>query len=103
MSRLKMALIPLFANPKSRNNFGTDVDLTKYKIGLGSFFFQSQSEGGGKIKSPVLDLKLDNRKKLIDKVVGLRPETNTPIANAYAEAGAYMLGTRTYKLENETR
>lgn len=103
MSRLKMALIPLFANPKSRNNFGTDVDLTKYKIGLGSFFFQSQSEGGGKIESPVLDLKLDNRKKLIDKVVGLRPETNTPIANAYAEAGAYMLGTRTYNLENETR
>ncbi|PAT64576.1 hypothetical protein CIK80_05735 [Psychrobacter sp. JB193] len=103
MSRLKMALIPLFANPKSTNGFGTDVDLTKYKIGLGSFFFQSQSEGGGKIESPVLDLKLDNRKKLIDKVVGLRPETNTPIANAYAEAGAYMLGTRTYKVENETR
>ena len=103
MSRLKMALIPLFANPKSTNGFGTDVDLTKYKIGLGSFFFQSQSEGGGKIESPVLDLKLDNRKKLIDKVVGLRPETNTPIANAYAEAGAYMLGTRTYNSENETR
>lgn len=103
MSRLKMALIPLFANPKSATGFGTDIDLAKYKIGLGSFFFQSQSEGGGKIESPVLDLTLDNRKKLIDKIVGLRPETNTPIANAYAEAGAYMLGTRTYSLENETR
>lgn len=103
MSRLKMALIPLFANPKSTNGFGTDIDLAKYKIGLGSFFFQSQSEGGGKIEAPVLDLTLANRQKIIDTVIGLNPETNTPIANAYAEAGAYMLGTRTYNLENETR
>lgn len=103
MSRLKMALIPMFANPRSDQAFGKDIDLAKYKIGLGSFFFQSNSEGGGKIEAPVLDLKLDNRKKLIEKVIGLSPETNTPIANAYAEAGAYMLGTRTYNLENETR
>ena len=103
MSRLKMALIPLFANPKSTNGFGADVDLNKYKIGLGSFFFQSSSEGGGKIEAPALDLTLVNRKKLINAVIALSPETNTPIANAYAEAGAYMLGTRTYKVENETR
>mgnify|MGYP003649547228 CR=1 FL=1 len=103
MSRLKMALIPMFANPKSDQAFGKDVDLSKYKIGLGSFFFQSSNEGGGKIDAPVLDLTLANRKKLINAVIALSPETNTPIANAYAEAGSYMLGTRTYSLENETR
>lgn len=103
MSRLKMALIPMFANPRSDQAFGKDVDLNKYKIGLGSFFFQSSSEGGGKIEAPVLDLKLANRQKIINTIIGLKPETNTPIANAYAEAGAYMLGTRTYKIDNETR
>ncbi len=103
MSRLKMALIPLFANPKSTSGFGIDVDLKKYKIGLGSFFYQSQSEGGGRIQEPVLDLTLNNRKKLISTIIGLNPETNTPIANAYAEAGAYMLGTNTQIVENETR
>lgn len=103
ISRLKMALIPMFANPKSDQAFGKDVDLSKYKIGLGSFFFQSSNEGGGKIEAPVLDLTLANRQKIIDTIIGLNPETNTPIANAYAEAGAYMLGTRTYSLENEAR
>ena len=103
MSRLKMALIPLFANPKSTTGFGTDVDLNKYKIGLGSFFYQSSSEGGGKIEAPVLNLTSNNRKTLISTIIGLNPETNTPIANAYAEAGAYMLGTNTKTSLYETR
>lgn len=94
MSRLKMALIPMFANPRSDQAFGKDIDLAKYKIGLGSFFFRTSAKGGGKIEAPTLDLTLANRQKLINTVIGLKPETNTPIANAYAEAGAYMLGTR---------
>ena len=94
ISRLKMALIPMFANPRSDQAFGKDIDLAKYKIGLGSFFFRTSAKGGGKIEAPVLDLTLANRQKLISTVIGLKPETNTPIANAYAEAGAYMLGTR---------
>lgn len=96
MSRLKMALIPMFANPKSDQAFGKDIDLSKYKIGLGDFFFRTSSKGGGKIETPVVDLTLANRKKLVNTIVALKPETNTPIANAYAEAGAYMLGTRAY-------
>ncbi|WP_367104502.1 hypothetical protein [uncultured Psychrobacter sp.] len=103
MSRLKMALIPMFANPKSDQAFGKDVDLNKYRIGLGSFFFRSTNEGGGKIESPVVNLTLANRKALINKIVGLQAETNTPIANAYAEAGAYMLGTNTTRSVYETR
>lgn len=90
MSRLKRALIPMFANPKGDKGFGADVDLTKYKIGLGRFL-----GSGGKIDSSVAPLTLEHRKLLIDKIIALQPETATPIANAYAEAGAYMLGTKT--------
>ncbi|ERL55322.1 pilus assembly protein [Psychrobacter aquaticus] len=96
ISRLKMALMPMFANPKSDQGFGSDADISKYKIGLGSFFFRSSDEGGGKIDSPAVALTLDNRQVFLDKIIALRPETNTPLANAYAEAGAYMLGTKTY-------
>ncbi|WP_201584217.1 hypothetical protein [Psychrobacter sp. HII-4] len=90
MSRLKRALIPLLANPKSDQGFGADVDLTKYKIGVGSFL-----GNGGKIDAQITDLTLANRRVLINKIIALEPTTTTPIANAYAEAGAYMLGTRT--------
>ena len=103
MSRLKMALVPMFANPKSDQAFGKDVDISKYKIGLGTFFLKTFTEGGGKIEEPVGELTLNNRKKLIEKVIALQSETNTPTAHAYAEAGAYMLGTRTHKIVNETR
>lgn len=91
MSRLKQALIPMFANPKSNDvGFGEEVDLRKYKIGLGSFLGD-----GGRIDSNIAALTLEHRKALIDKVIALEPRTSTPIANAYAEAGAYMLGTKT--------
>lgn len=100
MSRLKMALIPLFAHPKSTAAFGKDVDLEKYRIGLGNFRYKqggwfSNEENGGKIVSPILDLTFENRKLLIKEIIKMKPETNTPIANAYTEAGAYMLGNKT--------
>nr|WP_201548508.1 PilC/PilY family type IV pilus protein [Psychrobacter sp. Pi2-1] len=94
ISRLKMALIPMFANPKSDEGFGAETNLDKYMIGFGSFFGDSR-EGGGKIDAPAMPLTLANRKELLGKLVNLKPETFTPIANAYAEAGAYMLGTNT--------
>ena len=71
MSRLKMALIPLLANPKSAQGFGTDVDLTKYKIGLGSFL-----GSGGNIDAQIADLTFENRKILINFVsIRLRRDT----------------------------
>lgn len=102
MSRLKMALMPMFANPKSDQAFGSAADLSKYKIGLGSFYYVSE-KNGGKIIDPVLDLTLENRKKLLSTVKSLSASTNTPTADAYAEAGAYMLGTNTGKTVYETR
>lgn len=107
MSRLKMALIPMFANPKSDQAFGKDVDLSKYKIGLGNFYYnyidRYNQENGGRIVSPTTDLTLENRKRLIQEVINMSPSTNTPIADAYAEAGAYMLGASTQKSIYETR
>lgn len=102
MSRLKMALMPMFANPRSPEAFGSAVDLSKYRIGLGSFYINS-GKNGGKIINPVLDLTLENRKKLLETVKVLSASTNTPTADAYAEAGAYMLGTSTQKTVYETR
>ena len=46
MSRLKMALMPMFANPRSDDAFGKNVELSKYKIGLGSFYIDSGKNGG---------------------------------------------------------
>lgn len=102
MSRLKMALMPMFANPKSDQAFGSAADLSKYKIGLGSFYYVSE-KNGGKIIDPVSDLTLENRKKLLETVKSLSASTNTPTADAYAEAGAYMLGTSTATKVYETR
>ena len=107
MSRLKMALMPMFANPKSDQAFGKDADLSKYKIGLGSFYREYDNnqrswQDGGKITNPVVNLTIDNRKKILEVVRSLSASTNTPTANAYAEAGAYMLGTNTQKTETET-
>ncbi|KRG35905.1 hypothetical protein [Psychrobacter sp. P11G3] len=102
MSRLKRALIPLLANPKDEEKgFGPNVELDKYRIGLGSFF-GGYGNGGGLINAPIADLTLDNRKLLLDVIKDLEPTAYTPIANAYAEAGAYMLGTNTQTTETET-
>src|SRR5699024_5511683 len=69
ISRLKMALITMFANPKSNEvGFGEEVDLNKYKIGLGSFL-----GSGGRIDSNIAALRLEHRKALIDKVIALEP------------------------------
>lgn len=95
LSRLKMALMPLFGDPKTA--FDGD-DFSIYKIGLGQFFYEVV--GGGKITHPATDLSLDNRKKMLDIVANMRAEANTPTAHAYAEAGAYMLGTSTGSSSN---
>lgn len=104
ISRLKMALMPFFANPAT--SLGVDggvADLTKYKIGLGNFFYRTQGYGGGKIEAPALSLILDNRKNLLDKIAAMQANSNTPTAHAYAEAGAYMLGTNTSGMTRDTR
>lgn len=97
ISRLKMALIPMFANPKSGKGFGADIDINKYKIGLGSFEAGggTSSKGRGKIDVQAQSLDLAHRTNLINKIKSYTANSYTPIANSYATAGAYMLGSST--------
>lgn len=97
ISRLKMALIPMFANPKSGQGFGADINVNKYKIGLGSFEAggNTSSKGRGKIDVQAQSLNLAHRTNLINKIKSYTANSYTPIANSYATAGAYMLGTGT--------
>ena len=103
MARLKRALIPMFANPKSNDGFGVDADLNKYKIGIGSFNSggNSSSRGRGKIDVEALPLTLAHRKDLMNEIKSYTPGPWTPIANSYAAAGAYMLGTNTNELPSQ--
>lgn len=96
LSRLKMAVIPIFADPKGY----IGENYKNYKIGMGSFFYEAagttaSGNNGGKMNIPALPMTFDNRVKLLEAIIKLEPETNTPIAHAYAEASAYMLGTST--------
>ena len=97
ISRLKMALIPMFANPKSGQGFGADIDINKYKIGMGSFEASgnTSSKGRGKIDVQAQSLNLAHRTNLINKIKSYTANSYTPIANSYATAGAYMLGSST--------
>jgi len=97
ISRLKMALIPMFANPKSNEGFGADTDINKYKIGIGSFETAGSvnDNGRGNIDVQAKFLNLAHRKNLINKIIGYSATKNTPTANSYAAAGADMLGSST--------
>lgn len=91
MSRVKEAVITLLADPKTH----LGADYMKYKIGLGNFYYQNPRDAGGQIAYPISTLTYDNRLALAKKIAVLNAETITPIAHAYAESGAYMLGTNT--------
>ncbi|OPH39643.1 hypothetical protein B5J93_03120 [Moraxella equi] len=87
-SSLKVGLISLLAD-------GTKLD-EKNKIGLGRYSEPSKSgANAGSIGVPTAELTVEHRKKLINYIKDLNANNSTPSANAYAEAGAYMLGTST--------
>lgn len=97
MTRVKDAVISLLADPKTV----LGADYMKYKIGLGNFYLNyhnthfPRSDVGGVITHPISELTYDNRLVLAKKIAALLPNTTTPTAHAYAESGAYMLGTKT--------
>lgn len=98
MTRVKDAVISLLADPKTV----LGADYMKYKIGLGNFYLNDRpgykfpkSDTGGIIAHPISELNYDNRLALARKIAGLNANTGTPTAHAYAESGAYMLGTKT--------
>ena len=94
LTSLKIAIFKLL------DNGGLDPD--KVAIGIGQYSSQSGSDnvmwsGGdnrtGKILVPAAKLNSTQIEKLKNAVAGLIGTGGTPTANAYAEAGAYMLGT----------
>lgn len=86
LSNLKVGLISLLAD-------GTKLD-EKNQIGLGRFSVPSNRYVAS-MDIPVEKLTVEHRKKLINYVKTLQAHNATPSANAYAEVGAYMLGTST--------
>jgi len=95
LTRLKDALFTLMNS--------SDLDATKVSIGIGQFSSQSNSNNtydsgdgsSGKIVVPAALVNQTQRNAIKTAVANLQGENGTPTANAYAEAGAYMLGNTT--------
>ncbi len=95
LTRLKDALFTLMD--------GNQLNANKVSIGIGQFSSQSNSSnvyGGadgssGKIMVPAAPINQTQRDAIKTAIAGLVGENGTPTANAYAEVGAYMLGTNT--------
>ena len=94
LSRLKIALIQLFAD-------GTLLS-PDFKIGIGNYSANGDSYRG-QIMIPARSLTPENRKLLINYINSLKAYNATPSAQAYAEAGAYMMGTNTSDTVSLTR
>lgn len=94
LTRLKQALFYLMES--------NDID-TSVQLGIGQYSSQSNenntsiaSDGlSGKILVPAAPLDNAQRAKIKQAVAALKGENGTPTAHAYAEVGAYMLGTNT--------
>ncbi|WP_198335194.1 pilus assembly protein [Psychrobacter namhaensis] len=108
LSRLQQSLIELFADEiyEGKNTNGNKrVDDSKigaipddYKIGIGIFGYTGGRQG--KVVVPVGKLTAAQRGKMIKEIISLSPSSNTPTAQALAEAGAYMMGTNTSSFSN---
>lgn len=100
ITMLQDALIQLFSQKDSNGNYTLSE---KNMIGLGNYSVDKNGDGvsdskAGRIIVPAKKLDNDQRIKLINAVKSLTVYNGTPAANAYAEAGAYMMGTTTTEL-----
>lgn len=100
---LKRALTELLSKKDSNGNYTLSSDNI---IGLGQYSVDKDGNGSvdgkaGSILVPARKLDEVQRTKLIATLTGFRASGNTPAANAYAEAGAYMMGTNTVELEKD--
>lgn len=95
ITRLKQAIFALMDSPR--------LDSNKVAIGIGQYPTQSDSANNfigadgrsGKIVVPARLLTNAQRMEIKTQVAQLRANHGTPTAHAYAEVGAYMLGTNT--------
>lgn len=101
ITMLQDALIQLFSQKDTSGNYTLSSNNI---IGLGHYSVDKTGDGVADDKAGsviVAARKLDNdqRIRLINAVKDLQVYGGTPAANAYAEAGAYMMGTSTTELE----
>ena len=82
---LKHALLTLLTNNAVNNNIG---------LGVGVFSYNGDGKTGI-IRYPIQKLTMENRQLMANYVAGLTARGGTPTPSAFAEAGAYMLGTNT--------
>ena len=95
LTRLKDALFTLMDSAQ--------LDPERVAIGIGQFSSQSESNNtytsadgtSGKIIVPAALVNPAQRTAIKNAVAALKGENGTPTANAYAEVGAYMMGTNT--------
>lgn len=84
MSALKVAVFKLLRNSKMDTNIS---------VGVGAYGYNSARYGKiGVAAKPLDDIQ---KNKLRSHIASLDPEGGTPIARAFAEAGAYVLGNNT--------
>ena len=80
-----MALLTLLTNNTVNNDIG---------LGIGVFSYNDDGKTGI-IRYPIQKLTMENRQLMANYVAGLTARGGTPTPSAFAEAGAYMLGTKT--------
>lgn len=85
INSLKVALVTLLTNNTVSNDIG---------LGIGVFSYNGDGKTGI-IRYPIQKLTMANRQLMANYVAGLTATGGTPTPSAFAEAGAYMLGTKT--------
>lgn len=85
INSLKVALLTLLTNNTVNNDIG---------LGIGVFSYNDDGKTGI-IRYPIQKLTMENRQLMANYVAGLTAKGFTPTPSAFAEAGAYMLGTNT--------
>ena len=85
INSLKVALVTLLTSNKVSNDIG---------LGIGIFPYNGDGKTGI-IRYPIQKLTMENRQLMANYVAGLTARGGTPTPSAFAEAGAYMLGTKT--------
>ena len=85
INSLKVALLTLLTNNTVNNDIG---------LGIGVFSYNDDGKTGI-IRYPIQKLTMENRQLMANYVAGLTANGFTPTPSAFAEAGAYMLGTNT--------
>lgn len=97
LTRLQIALIELLADRvyNNSNNLKDTGSLPDdYAIGLGNYSYNGNGRSGV-VLTPTQELTAEQRVALIEKIKVLQATGGTPTAHAFAESGAYMMGTTT--------